>query len=410
VEVDLGLRYSKQDNPIISPRNRRMFALDFDQRISLSLQGKVGTRLNTDINFDNQATMGFQQQMVKLQYEPDEDAIIQGIEVGNVSMPVNNSLIRGAQNLFGVKSKLQFGRTTVTGVFSKQNSERNSIIVEGGGTIENFEMFALDYEQNRNFFLSQFFRYQYDNALRNYPYIDSRVRITRVEVWVTNRQNRIGQVNNNMRNIIALQDLGEARLSNASTDRIIGLDVNANPTFFGTSQVNAPVDNANNQFNPEAIGTNFLNQGIRQINTAQAGFNISVTEGRDYVKLENARKLVGNEFKFHPQLGYITLQQPLNNDEVLAVAFEYTIGGKVYKVGEFGTDGVDATVIGQDGNNQDIPTTQSLVLKMLKSTLASVDEPVWDLMMKNMYSIPNGRNLEKEGFRFNILYTDPSPL
>jgi len=409
VEVDLGLRYSKQDNPIISPRNRRMFALDFDQRISLSLQGKVGTRLNTDINFDNQATMGFQQQMVKLQYEPDEDAIIQGIEVGNVSMPVNNSLIRGAQNLFGVKSKLQFGRTTVTGVFSKQNSERNSIIVEGGGTVQDFELFALDYEQNRHYFLSQFFRYQYDRALRNYPYVDSRVRITRVEVWVTNRQNRIGQVNNNMRNIIALQDLGEARLSNASVERTIGIDLNAHPDFFGTTPVNQPSDNENNQFNPEQIGTNFLNEGIRQITTAQSGFNIPVTEGRDYVKLENARKLSEMEFKFHPQLGYISLQQPLNNDEVLAVAYEYTIGGKVYKVGEFGTDGIDATVIGQDGDNQDIPTTQSLVLKMLKSTLASVDEPVWDLMMKNIYPIP-GMRISQEGFRFNILYTDPSPL
>ncbi|SEH89558.1 protein involved in gliding motility SprA [Paenimyroides aquimaris] len=410
VELDLGMRYSKQDNPIISPRNRRTFALDFNQRIDLSLQGKVGTRLNTDINFNNQATMDFQKQMLKLNYEPDEDAILQGIEVGNVSMPVNNSLIRGAQNLFGVKTKLQFGRTTITGVVSKQTSERKTIVAQGGGTVQDFELFALDYEQNRNFFLSQYFRYQYDNALRNYPYIDSRVRITRVEVWVTNRQNRLGQTNNNMRNIIALQDLGEARLSNANTDRIIGIDLNANPTFFGTSQINAPVDNSNNQFNPEAIGTNFLNQGIRQITTAQNGFNIPVTEGRDYVKLENARKLLDNEFKFHPQLGYITLQQPLNNDEVLAVAFEYTIGGKVYKVGEFGTDGVDATVIGQDGDNQDIPTTQSLVLKMLKSTLASVNEPVWDLLMKNIYKIPNTSYLDKEGFRLNIMYTDPSPL
>ncbi|WCM41735.1 cell surface protein SprA [Flavobacterium sp. CBA20B-1] len=410
VELDLGLRYSKQDNPIISPRNRRTFALDFNQRISLSLQGKVGTRLNTDINFNNQATLDFQRQMMKLNYEPDEDAILQGLEVGNVSMPVNNSLVRGAQNLFGVKTKLQFGRTTLTGVFSRQTSERKTIVAEGGGTVQNFEMFALDYEQNRNFFLSQYFRYQYDKALINYPYINSRVRITRLEVWVTNRQNRVAQTNNNMRNIIALQDLGEARLSNAATDRIVGIDVTANPTFFGTSQVDAPVDNGNNQFNPEAIGTNFLNAGIREINTAQSGFNIQVTEGRDYAKLENARKLSENEYKFHPQLGYITLQQPLNNDEVLGVAFEYTIGGKVYKVGEFGTDGVDATVVGQDANNQDIPTTQSLIVKMLKSTLASVNEPVWDLMMKNIYQVPNTRYLERDGFRLNIMYTDPQPL
>src|SRR5690606_6466675 len=306
------------DNPIISPRNRKTFALDFNQNINLSLQGKVGTRLNTDINFNNQAMLDFQKQMLKLNYEPDEDAILQGIEVGNVSMPVNNSLVRGAQNLFGVKTQLQFGRTMFTGVFSKQTSERKTIVAEGGGTVQDFELFALDYEQNRNFFLSQYFRYQYDHALRNYPYVDSRVRITRVELWVTNRQNRIGQTNNNMRNIIAIQDLGEARLSNASTERMIGVDLTANPTFFGSSGMDASAVNGYNQFNPEAIGSNFLNEGIRQITTAQSGFNISVTEGRDYVKLENARKLTENEFKFHPQLGYITLQQPLNNDEVLA--------------------------------------------------------------------------------------------
>ena len=242
VDVDFGIRYSKQDNPIISPRNRRVFALDFNQRINLSMQGSVGTRLKTDINFSNQSTFSGQGQLIKLNYVPDEDAIIQGIEVGNVSMPVNNSLIRGAQNLFGVKTKLQFGKTTFTGVFSKQNSERKTIVAEGGGTVTNFEMFALDYERNKNFFLSQYFRYKYDKSLKNYPYIDSRVRITRVEAWVTSRNQRVNQRDNNMRNIIALQDLGEGRLSNASTDRTIGLDLNLNPTFFNNPTQDIPTE------------------------------------------------------------------------------------------------------------------------------------------------------------------------
>jgi cell surface protein SprA len=45
------------------------------------------------------------------------------IEVGNVSMPLNSSLIRGAQSLFGVKTQLQFGKTTIT-VFFTQKSQR----------------------------------------------------------------------------------------------------------------------------------------------------------------------------------------------------------------------------------------------------------------------------------------------
>lgn len=409
VETDLGIRYTKQDNPIISPRNRRVFALDFKPRISMGLKGKVGTNMDVNINYDTQAMFGFQQQLAKLQYKPGEDDILQALEVGNVSMPVNNSLVRGAQNLFGIKSQLQFGRTHITGVMARQQSQRNTIVTEGGGLVQNFELFALDYERDRHFFLSQYFRNNYDKALRRYPYIDSRVRINRVEVWVTNRQNRIATTNNNMRNIIAIQDLGEGRSSTIDAEKLVGVDLNNHPDFFVNKTLDAPADNTNNKFNPEEMGTNYLNEQVRQINSAIAGFNIPVTEGRDFAKLENARKLTESEFKFHPQLGYISLQQPLANDEVLAVAFEYTIGDKIYKVGEFGTDGVDATVVGQDQNNMDIPTTQGLVLKMLKSSLTATEEPVWNLMMKNIYKI-NGNQISQEGFRFNILYTDPQPL
>lgn len=409
VEVDLGIRYTKQDNPLISPRNRTTMALDFKPKIGMSLKGKVGENLDININYDTQGTFGFQQQMAKLQFKPGEDDILQALEVGNVSMPVNNSLIRGAQNLFGVKAQLQFGNTMFTGVVARQNSQRNTIVAEGGGTVQDFEMFALDYERDRHFFLSQYFRNKYDNALRNYPYIDSRVRITRVEVWVTNRQNRLNNTNNNQRNVVALQDLGEGRLINVPDDRIVGVDTNLYPNFFVNAQPDTPADNNNNQFDPENIGNNFLTQNIRQINNAIGGFTIPVTEGRDFVKLENARKLNENEFKFHPQLGYISLQQQLSNDEILAVAYEYTIGDKVYKVGEFATDGVDATTIGQNQNNEEIPSTQSLIVKLLKSSLTATDEPVWDLMMKNVYKL-NGMSISQEGFRFNILYTDPQPL
>lgn len=214
VEVDLGGRFTKQDNPALSPRNRSNFSFDFDQRISVGLMGMVGTRLKVTANYDTQSSFDFQN-MIKLEYIADEDDIIQKIEVGNVSMPLNTSLIRGAQSLFGVKTELQFGRTTVTGIFSEQRSQTRGVVAEGGGTLENFEIFALDYDADRHYFLSQYFRNKYDDALKSYPLIDSRVQITRIEVWVTNRQNRINASPNdgfNNRNIIALQDLGEAQL------------------------------------------------------------------------------------------------------------------------------------------------------------------------------------------------------
>ena len=196
VEVDLGVRHTKQDNPALSPQNRAQTNFDFAQRISMSLMGKVGTRLKVTANYDTQSTFAFQNQ-IKLEYTPDEDDIIQKIEVGNVSLPLSSSLIRGAQSLFGVKAQLQFGKTTLTGIFSEQKSQTRTVTAQGGGTIQDFDLFGLEYDNDRHFFLSQYFRNKYDAALNKYPFINSRVQITRLEVWITNRQNRVNVANNN---------------------------------------------------------------------------------------------------------------------------------------------------------------------------------------------------------------------
>ncbi len=429
-EIDLGFRHTKQDNPSFSPRNRSTTTFDFNQRISMSLMGKVGTRLNVNANYDTQSTFAFQN-LIKLSFDPtasgNDDSIIKKIEVGNVSMPLNSSLIRGAQSLFGVKTQLQFGKTTVNAVFAEQKSQTKTVTAQGGGTVQNFEMFAQEYDADRHFFLSQYFKNRYDYALRNYPLIDSRVQITRVEVWITNKQNRVSTTSNNLRNIIALQDLGESRLTDLSTsseldyDKVVAIaagDLNVGlPNDFFLVPKDTPPNNSNNRYDPGLIipattpNPNYpglLNTNIRAIVTSNIGFNntVPVNEGTDYGKLENARKLLPNEFTYNTQLGYVSLQQRLANDEVLAVAYQYTIGDQVYQVGEFGTDGVEATQVSATG----IPTSQSLVLKMLKSSLTNVQKPIWGLMMKNIYQIPSGFQLQKEDFKFNILYTDPSPL
>ena len=420
VEMDFGARYTKQDNPSFSPRNRSNTSFDFNQRISMSLMGKVGTRLNVNLNYDTQSTFTFQN-LMKLEFTPSEDDIIQKIEVGNISMPLNSTLIKGAQSLFGVKTQLKFGKTTVTGIFSEQKSQTKSLIAEGGGTIQDFDLFALDYDNDRHFFLSQYFRNRYDASLKNYPFIDSRVQISRIEIWVTNKQNRINTTTagNNLRNIIAIQDLGEGKL--LDTNGVLKDDVVAlnplPPAFFGINPIiDNPTDNKNNIYDPALIDNGgFLNGNIREIATSNSGFNTalfntSVSEGQDYSKLENARKLNANEYTFNAQLGYISLQQRLGNDEVLAVAYQYTIGDTVYQVGEFGSDGIDATVVTGNTPSTQAIITQSLILKMLKSNLTNVKNPVWNLMMKNIYQIPGAYQVKQDNFRFNIIYTDPSPL
>ena len=407
VEMDLGILYTKQDNPSFSPRNRSNLSFDFDQRISLSLLAKVGTRLQVNANYDTESTFDFQNQ-IKLEYTPTEDDIIQKIEVGNVSMPLNSSLIQGAQSLFGVKTQLQFGKTTITGVFSEQKSETRTVTAEGGATITDFELFALDYDENRHYFLAHYFRDNYDRALAQYPFVNSNVQITRTEVWITNRTART----ENVRNIVAIQDIGEADPLN------IGLDVP--PGGFINVGRNAYPDNGNNDFNPFGINggaPTLLTPAIRDVATVRQGFSgVQVNEGVDYATLESARRLDQSEYKLNTQLGYLSLNQSLTNDEVLAVSYQFTVNGKVYQVGEFSSDGVEANggVIepgggNPPGGNNEVGLAQNLVVKLLKSSITNVNEPIWDLMMKNIYPI-GAYQLEKEDFKLNILYTDPSPL
>ena len=402
VEVDLGVLFSKQDNPSFSPRNRTNFTFDFDQRISLSLLGKVGTRLQVTANYDTQATFDFQQ-LVKLEYTPTEDDIIRKIEVGNVSMPLNSSLITGAQSLFGVKTELQFGKTSVTAVFSEQQSQSKSVVAQGGGTIEEFEFefFARDYDENRHFYLAQYFKDNYDKALLQYPFIDNQgLQITRVEVWVTNRNNQT----QNVRNIVAFQDLGESEADN------IGL-LPLPPNFVNNP--GARPNNENNDFDPTNIDVpgSLLTEAVRDITAVENGINVPVNEGFDYGKLEAARKLrEGQEYVLNTELGYISLNQRLLNDEVLAVAFQYTLGGQVFQVGEFANDGVGATIVDEDDTSgNQVINNQSLVLKMLKSAVTSVDQPIWGLMMKNIYNT-GAFQISQEDFRLNIFYTEASAL
>ncbi len=404
VAMDLGVIWQKNDNPALSPRNRTNLSFDFDQRISLSMLGKVGERLQVTANYDTEATFDFQN-LVKLDYTPTEDDIIQKIEVGNVNMPLNSSLITGAQSLFGVKTQLQFGKTTVTAVFSEQRSQNNTVVAQGGGTVNEFELTALDYDEDRHFFLAQYFRDQYDQALANYPFIRSQVQITRLEVWVTNRS----QQTLNVRNVVALQDLGEALDEKTRIGRLNGEPAG----FFNVSATNPELPrNGANDFDPALIGSGgVLTRDIRDIATVDSGFNIStgyqINQGFDYAILENARKLEPTrDYQFNSQLGYISLNQRLSNDEVLAVAFQYTFNGEVYQVGEFANGGLDATTV-SGGVTPEI-TNNTLVLKLLKSNITNVSDPIWDLMMKNIYAT-GAFQLSEEDFKLNILYSDPTP-
>ena len=390
VNITLGANYQNNENPQISIENQSSITPDFDQQISASLQAKIGTRLKASINWDTQSTFDFQS-FVKLEYAPDEDDIVQKLDAGNISLPIKNSLINGAQSLFGVRTDLQFGKTTFRTAISQQKSESKTVVAEGGGVIEEFELNASDYDNDRHFFLSQFFRQTYDEALTNYPIINSPVNITRVEVWVTNTSQNV----EDYRSIVAFADIGEK-------DRLVNdaITLNNSPTvgFGGALNVNLPTNDANELSDLLVDGGDI--RTAASLNNAVSPFGM--VQGKDYSYLQNARKLSTNEYQLHSQLGYISLSRRLNDGEVLAVAFEYTAVGTsneetVFRVGEFSNDGVVAP--------------DNLAVKLLRSEITNTvaDDgsafPTWQLMMKNVYAL-GAYPLQQEGFVFELMYRD----
>ncbi len=373
VLLRMGLIYQYVENPQLSENNRESLTFDFDQEINASLNAQIGNRLRVNANFDTQSTFNFQN-LIKIEYTPTEDDIIRKIEVGNVSMPSRNSLVTGVQNLFGAKTELQFGKTTVTGIFSQQRSQSKMVSAQGGSLINEFEFKASNYDMNRHYFLAHFFRNTYENALVNFPLINSSNNITRLELWVTNRNS----TTQNTRNIVALADLGENNSAYIGSPAVI-----PNP---GAKDPSNEANNINNLLT--------LNSPIRQIQNVSAALApYGLQQGRDYTILENARKLVqGVDFTFNAQLGFITLNRRLVDSDVLAVAYEYTDGQNVYQVGELSGDGIVAP--------------DNLVVKLLQAEIITTGIPLWDLMMKNVYEIPGAFQLQEPNFRLEVMYND----
>ena len=334
VNLKMGVIYQNIENPQLSEQNRSSLTLDFDQQVNVGIQAKVGERLTLTANYDTQSTFDFQN-LIRLEFIPPslsdvsygEDGIVQGIEAGNISMPVKNSLINGAQSLFGLKTKLQFGKTNVTAVFSQQNSESTTVTAKGGSSIQEFELRATDYDNDRHFFLSHYFRENYARFLQSYPLITSPVNITRIEVWITNRNASI----EDFRSIVALADISEPIPDNyVSTNGLVSPSTSV-PAVNGIA---LPTNASNNLSN--ALNTS----QIRDIASVDSYlFNTyGMRQGSDYSLLQNARKLQPNEYTLNPQLGFISLNRRLNDGEVLAVAYEYTVvgasdGGTFFKVG-----------------------------------------------------------------------------
>jgi len=371
-ELIFGVLSNYREDPALDVRRRRTTNFDFQQRIQMNVIAKIGDKIEFNTNYNTEATFDFENKL-KLKYEGKEDDILKLIEAGDVTLPLNSTLITGSQSLFGIKTQLQFGRTTITSVFSQQKSETRSITVQGGAQTTNFAIKALDYEDNRHFFLSHFFRNRYEQAMERLPLIASNINITKIEVWVTTR----GAAVTENRNLVAFMDLGEIEPYNNQ--------------LLPNYEYAAPDNRSNNLL--QQLSDTVQLRNINAVTGYLATHPLNLVSGRDFEKVENARKLNPNEFTFNSKLGFISLNYQLNPDQVLAVAYQYTLVGqddRVFQVGEFSDQGINSP--------------KALMVKMLRSTAIDTRIPMWNLMMKNVYNL-NAFRINREDFWLNILYS-----
>lgn len=377
VLLDFGGRVQRVDNPslpVVAQRNGQFL---FNQQISLGLNGKIGEKGFLTVNWDSKAAFDFDN-VLKFRYDGSQanpEDIIQGIEVGNVSMPLTSTLIPGVQNLFGFKTKLRFGKLYLTALASSQRGRTEEITLRGGAQRRNFEIRAHDYDENKHFFLSQFFRDNYEASLSKLPFINSGITVTRVEVYVTNRIN----TTQNLRNIVGLMDLAEGT-------PFFQANPNIGPGLGGPARNEANLLYGSINGDPQ----------VRDANNASLTLenNYGLSKGNDFEFVKAARKLeVGRDFQFHPELGYVSLNFPLRIDDAIAVAYEYTFKGQTFKVGELTED------------YQNFSEDKVILLKLLKHASIKTSLPVWNLMMKNIYSL-NANSVAKENFQMRVIYRD----
>lgn len=387
IDLTFGLDYQKVENPILPIRQQQQGPLfDFDMNIQMNVTGKIGEKLNLNTRYNTNATFNFDNQ-IKLDYNSDlfsEDEILKKIEAGNVSLPLRGSLIQGAQSLFGLKTELQFGHLRLTTILSQQQSQRENLQIEGGSQIQEFEVNADQYDENRHFFFSHYNRNTFEEALTNMPQIKSLFKVENIEVWITNNRNEV----DNVRDIIAFADLGEP------SNLVAPGQITTNPSAPGDIAGRLLPDNNANSLYRDLINNPDTRSIDRSVSALQNQFNLQ--QARDFEKI-SARKLLPSEYNFHPELGFISLNINVQPNQVVGVAFQYSYNGQTFKVGEL-------------SQNQETTSPDSslnvLFVKMLKSTTQRTDVPTWDLMMKNIYSI-GAFQVTQQDFRLDIFYDDP---
>lgn len=355
--MNVGASIQKLENPRIPPDQQTQVDPTFEQNLRLNIQGTIGDKLSIQTDWDTERAFDFMNRLHIL-YEGYDDEILQRLEMGNVSMRTGNSLIRGGNALFGVKSVAQVGALTLTSVLSQQEGEGNTETITGGAQEQEINIHPADYEEDRHFFLDFFTRQQFEENFSNPQQLGQALQLTEVNVWVLRESTEASE---GERQAIALADLGV--VSSAGEEF---LPPDEEQDIFSAALLA--------QFRDPSLGVSATDFGVDPSSFVE-GYFTPLQEGVDY--------------ELNRALGYLSLKRNLGSRQALAVSFRYRDAqtGETVGIGD----------ISQAGGDR-------LYLKLIRPQTVTTNHPLWDLMMKNVYSI-GANNLTPDGLDIDISYT-----
>lgn len=387
-DIHAGFDYRKSDQQVSITGKPSQLDPEFKQDLSLGITGTIGDKLRINVNYDSRNQFDFQNQL-KLEYTGYEDEIIQKIEAGNVFLQTPSSLIRGGQSLFGIKSEFQIGGVHLTTVMSQQEGQSNSLNIEGGSEETEFDLRPTDYDEATHFFLSYYFRNRFEDALRDPPNIrvaNGFERITEIELWKL-MPTRPEQ--ENVRQVVAMVDLAESQ------------DILQQANQYTLQQLPA---NDRDQYDDADGGE--IDSQLRNGDAAPGSYLETTKDlsSSDFQVGKFKRLERGRDYDVDEVLGYITMNQRIQESEAIAVAFRYRANGRTFQVGDFSTD----TGGSDGGQNED-----KIVLKLIRPVQlrqpapeANFNPAAWYMEMRNIYRLP-GRGIQPNEFELQVYYEPP---
>jgi cell surface protein SprA len=350
---DIGATVQNTEDPLIPDNQRQQVDPVFNQNLKFNIQGTIGDKLNITTDWDTESDFEYQNRL-RIVYEGYEDEIIKSVELGNVAMETGNSLIRGGNALFGIKTRAELGKFSVTSVLSQQRGEGNKQSFKGGAREEELSIKPSDYENDTHFFLDFYFRQQFENAVSN-PAINVQVLpLQQVVVWVLNESTQ--QVDG-LRDAVAMVDLGVNR------DGFVYRPPNANADIIDNALIDQYRD--------------------LQLGVTAATFNVAPEE---FVQGKFERLYEGQDYEINLNLGIITMKRRLSNRQAIAVQFQYQAGGQPVLVGDQAA-----------GDNN------RLFLKLIRPQNITTTNQAWDLTLRNIYSL-NQTGLTQNDIELEINY------